>query len=147
MMFVCLAIVTTPAYASLGAMADDIAAYAAEMHATEQVVHTPDYDIYKIATPHVTLYLYAADKGVFLVSWKGRIHPDLHKLAGVYHDDYTATLQNSRHSMIKNRRFNHISHGNFSVHKFGRMGALRGSVHASDLVPPHVDLKHLIIID
>lgn len=80
---------------------------------------------------------------VFAVHWQGRVLPDLAVLLGSYFPAFKAQASSSRATRSVGAPL-HLASASLVVQSIGRMGNFSGFAYAPALVPPGLDMRHVL---
>ena len=129
------AVITVPAFATLGENVSTIQTDQAHMRATVRMTKTSAYTLHELQSPSGTVVReFVSPAGtVFAVSWQGPSLPDLRQALGKYFDSYVQAMQ---------KRVAHgpriVQEQGLVVQVTGHQRSISGRVYLSDLLPQGV---------
>jgi hypothetical protein len=132
-----------PACAGLGGDAASVVADGAELHGVVNSTSLPQYDIEEItADTGMRVREYVGRDGVvFAVSWTGPALPDLQRLLGTHHVEYTTALAAlSRPGLHRSVR---IASSELVVESGGHLRAYAGRAYLPRLIPAGISMADL----
>ena len=135
--------VAPQAVASLGDNSNTVEGDRQTLNGVVQVTTQTSFSVHEITLPNGgSVKEYVSNQGtVFAITWRGRVHPDLHVLLGNYHSEFQT--QDSQKPKVFGRGIRTVMGPNVVVEKFGHMRDVRGRAYLPSLLPSGVSVEDL----
>jgi hypothetical protein len=141
---VLLLVLTSPAFASLGASENSVQDDQVRLQAKVRTTNTRAYKVHELTSPLGTVVReYVSSAGiVFALSWQGPFQPDMRQVLGSYFAQYVMAAKKQRENQFR-RSSLYIHKPSLVFQSVGHLRAYFGRAYDPQLLPPGVSPDEL----